>query len=106
MDDPHIQFRKFLLQISRELERGEFEQLKFVLKASPKCKEMTEAFQYFEELQKLELLTPTRLELLKEALHEVGRADLVTKLEEKEQFFADLFSSQVADDDNLEQTGL
>ena len=109
MDNAHFEFRSCLLQISKELEKGEFEQLKFVLKgsaASAKCNEMKEPFHYFEELQKLLLLTPTRLEKLKRALNVVGRSDLVKKLEEKEQFFADLFSPQVTDGDNLEQTGL
>ena len=109
MDEAQFKFRSFLLQVSKDLTKKEFEQLKFVLKGyvtSAKCEEMTEAFQYFEELQKLLLLTPTRFEVLKKALNVVGRSDLVETLQEKEQFFADLFSPQVTDGDNLEQTGL
>ena len=109
MDDAQFEFRRFLLQISKELTKKEFEELKFLLKgsvASAKCEEMKEPFHYFEELQKSLLLTPTRFEVLKKALNAVGRSDLVEKLQEKEQFFADLFSPQVTDGDNLEQTGL
>ena len=109
MEHAQFEFRSFLLQISKELAKKEFEEVKFVLKGyvtSAKCEEMTEALHYFEELQKMLLLTPTRLEVLKKALNVVGRSDLVEKLQEKEQFFADLFSPQVTDGDNLKQTGL
>ena len=107
MDDAQFEFRRFLLQISEELTKIEFEKLKFVLKGKMRrCEEMKEPFHYFEELQKSLLLTPTRLEVLKDGLDAVGRTDLVKKLEEKEQFFADRFSPQVTDGDNLDQTGL
>ena len=109
MDVAQFEFRGFLLQISKELTRKEFEQLKFVLKGSvtsAKCEEMTEAFQYFDELLKMLLLTPTSFGVLKKALNAVGRSDLVEKLQEKEQLFADLFTPQITDGDNLQQAGL
>ena len=75
--------------------------MKFVLRGyvtSAKCDDM-KALQYVEELQKLLLLTPTKLEIFKETLTVIGRPDLVEKIEEKEATFAALPG------ENLEQKG-
>ena len=94
-------FNVFLLEISKELAEGDLQQMKFVLKGyvtSAKCDEMN-ALQYVEELQKLLLLTPTKLEIFKETLKVIGRPDLVEKIENKEAAFATLHG------ENLEQKG-
>ena len=94
-------FNFFLLEIAKELAEGDLQQMKFVLKGyvrSAKCEEMN-ALQYFEELQKLLLLTPTKLEIFKHTLRVIGRPDLVEKIEKKEAAFATLPG------ENLEQKG-
>lgn len=94
-------FNVFLLQIAKELTEGDLQQMKFVLRGyvtSAKCEDM-KALQYVEELQKLLLLTPTKLEIFKETLTVIGRPDLVEKIEEKEATFATLPG------ENLEQKG-
>ena len=109
MEDAHFEFNSFLLQISKELTQNELQQLKFVLKGSAtsaRCDEMTEAFLYFGELQKLLLLTPTRFQVLTKALNVIGRSDLAEKLEGKKEQFAVLFKPQLKDGDTLEQKGL
>lgn len=109
MVEAHFEFNSFLLQISKELTTNEFQQLKFVLRgsvSSARCEEMTEAFLYFGELQKLLLLTPTRFEVLTKALDVIGRSDLAEKLEAKKEQFAVLFKPQLKDSDTLEQKGL
>ena len=94
-------FNVFLLQIAKELTEGDLQQMKFVLRGyvtSAKCEDM-KALQYVEELQKLLLLTPTKLEIFKETLTVIGRPDLVEKIAEKEATFATLPG------ENLEQKG-
>ena len=94
-------FNVFLLQIAKELTEGDLQQMKFVLRGyvtAAKCEDM-KALQYVEELQKLLLLTPTKLEIFKETLTVIGRPDLVEKIEEKEATFATLPG------ENLEQKG-
>ena len=94
-------FNVFLLEISKELAEGDLQQMKFVLKGyvtSAKCDEMN-ALQYVEELQKLLLLTPTKLGIFKKTLKVIGRPDLVEKIEQKETAFATLHG------ENLEQKG-
>ena len=100
-DKSRWNFNVFLLQIARELREGDLQQMKFVLRGyvtSAKCDEMN-ALQYVEELQKLLLLTPTKLEILKETLKVIGRPDLVEQIEEKEAAFTTLHG------ENLEQKG-
>ena len=109
MEEGQFEFNSFLLQISMELTKIEFQHLKFVLMGVvpfAKCEEMTNVCYYFGELQKLLLLTPTNFGVLKEALTAVERPDLVAKLEEKEQYFAHLFRPQIKVGDNLEERGL
>ena len=100
-DELRWNFNVFLLQIAKELEEEDLQQMKFVLKGygtSAKSDEMN-ALQYLEELQKLLLLTPTKLGLFKGALTVIERRDLVEKIEEKEAAFATLYG------ENLEQKG-
>ena len=85
-------FRVFLVQIAEKLTEGDLQQMKFVLMGyvtSAKCHDM-KALQYIEELQKLLLLTPTKLEIFKYTLRVIGRPDIVEKVEEKEEAFATL----------------
>ena len=94
-------FNVFLLQIAKELGEGDLQQMKFVLKGyvtSAKCDEM-DALQYVTELQKLLLLTPTKLGIFKDTLKVIGRPDLVEKIEDNEAAFATLPG------ENLEQKG-
>lgn len=87
----NFEFRSFLLQIGKDLSPKNFGELKFVLKAfvpSAQCSEMNEAHLYFEELQRMCYLTPTNFGMLKRGLREIGRQDLVEKIEQKEQYFA------------------
>ena len=104
-----FEFNSFLLQISKELTDRQFQHLKFVLKGSvtsAKCEEMTEVCVYFAELQRLLLLTPTNFGVLKNALTVIERHDLAARLQEKEQYFADLFRPRIKVGDNLEQRGV
>ena len=94
-------FNVFLLQIAKELGEGDLQQMKFVLKGyvtSAKCDEM-DALQYVAELQKLLLLTPTKLGIFKDTLRMIGRPDLVEKIVENEGAFPTLPGQ------NLEQKG-
>ena len=94
-------FNVFLLQIAKELGEGDLQQMKFVLRkyvTSAKCDEMS-ALQYVAELQKLLLLTPTKLGIFKETLTVIGRPDLVEKIEKKEAAFGTHHG------ENLEQKG-
>lgn len=75
--------------------------MKFVLMGyvtSAKCESM-DALQYVAELQKLLLLTPTKLGIFKDTLKVIRRPDLVEKIEENEAAFATLPG------ENLEQKG-
>lgn len=104
-----LEFRSFLLQISKDLTPSHFEHLKFVLKgfvSSGTCEEMKEVCHYFEELERRRYLTPTNFVILKKAFTAIGRFDLVELLAEKEKYFAELFSPQTKDGDNLGQSGL
>ena len=100
-DNLRWKFNVFLLEIAKELAEGDLQQMKFVLKGyvtSAKCDEMN-ALQYVEELQKLLLLTPTKLRMFKDTLRVIGRPDLVEKIEKNEAAFATLHG------ENLEQKG-
>lgn len=104
-----LEFNSFLLQLGNELESNEFEALKFVLKGyvtSAKCEEMVQVFKYFEEMERLCLLSPTNLLVLKIAFGSIGRLDLVKKIEGKEEYFATLFREKIKDDNRLDRKGL
>ena len=104
-----FEFNCFLLQISKKLTFTDFKQLKFVLHGyvpSSKYEEMTEAFLYFEELQRRELVTPANFGVLKQAFDVIGRPDLVELLQQKEQHFADVFRKLMKGDDTLEMKGV
>lgn len=96
-----LEFNSFLLHLGNELESNEFEALKFVLKGyvtSSKCEEMVQVFKYFEEMERLCLLSPTNFLVLKIALGSIGRPDLVKKIEGKEVYFATMFTETIKDD--------
>ena len=100
-DEVGWNFTVFLLEIAKELTEGDLQQIKFVLRGyvtSAKCDEMN-ALQYLEELQRLLLLTPTKLEIFRETLTVIGRPDLVEKIEN----FATLTCTLHGE--NLEQKG-
>lgn len=104
-----LEFNSFLLKLGNELESNEFEAIKFVLKGfvtSAKCEEMVQAFKYFEEMERLCLLSPTNFLVLKSALDAIGRPDLVKKIEGKEEYFATLFGEKNEDYNNLGTKGL
>ena len=104
-----LEFCTFLLHVGNELTAKQFEQLKFFLKgfiSSGTCKEIQEVCHNFEERERELFLTPAHLGILKMALDAIGRPDLVKKIEEKEQYFTDLFRQQVQAGDNLEPRGL
>lgn len=104
-----LEFHSFLLHLGNELESNEFEALKFVLKGyvtSSKCEEMVQVFKYFEEMERLCLLSPKNFVVLKIALGSIGRLDLVEKIEGKEEFFASLFRETINNDNNLDRKGL
>ncbi|XP_078348061.1 uncharacterized protein LOC144633138 isoform X2 [Oculina patagonica] len=99
-----LELNSFLLKIGNELESNEFEALKFVMKGfvtSAKCEETVQAFKYFEEMERLCLLSPTNFLVLKRALEAIGRPDLVKKIEGKEEYFATLFGEKIKDYNNL-----
>lgn len=104
-----LEFNSFLLHLGNELESNEFEALKFVLKGyvtSSKCEEMVQVFKYFEEMERLCLLSPTNFLVLKIALGLIGRPDLVKKIEGKEVYFATLFRESIKEDNSLDRKGL
>lgn len=104
-----LEFNSFLLHLGNELKSNEFEALKFVLKGyvtSSKCEEMSQVFKYFEEMERLCLLSPAKLLVLKTALGSIGRLDLVKKIEGKEEYFATLFRETINDDNSLDRKGL
>jgi len=101
-----LEFHSFLLHLGNELESNEFEALKFVLKGyvtSSKCEEMVQVFKYFEEMERLCLLSPKNFVVLKIALGSIGRLDLVEKIEGKEEFFASLFRETINNDNSLDR---
>ena len=94
-------FNIFLLQIAKELGEGDLQQMKFVLRkyvTSAKLDDM-DALQFVEALQKLQLITSTKLGIFKDTLRVIGRPDLVEKIEEKEAAVGTLPG------ENLEQKG-
>lgn len=102
-----FEFRSFLLQLSKDMASTDFEQLKYILKgyvSDAKCEEITEVCKYFGELERMCLLTPKNFGVLKKALGAIGRQDLVEKIEQKEQHFADLFRE--SNGNNLPPKGL
>ena len=100
-DNLRWNFNVFLLQIANELTERDLQKMKFVLRGyvtSAKCEEM-DVLQYVAELQKLLLLTPTKLKIFKDTLTVIGRPDIVEKIEEKQAAFSTLHG------ENLEQKG-
>ena len=102
-----FEFRAFMLQVSQRMTSNDFGQLKYLLKgyvSNAKCEEIKAVHDYFEELERMCLLSPTNFGVLKKALGSMGRQDLVEDVEEKEQYFAGLFTEKKGD--SLEQKGL
>ena len=90
-----LEFRSFMLEISKALPENQFEELKYLLTGFVKCgtrELLTQAFHYFEELERRRLLLPTKFDILKDAFGAIGRRDLVEELEGKEEYFNQLFS--------------
>jgi hypothetical protein len=95
-----FQFRSFLLQVSKQMSSNDFGQLKYLLKgyvSNAKCEEIKAVCEYFEELERLCLLSPKNFGVLKKALGIIGRQDLVEEIEQKEQYFAHLFRDKKGD---------
>ena len=102
-----FEFRAFMLQVSQRMTSNDFGQLKYLLKgyvSNAKCEEIKAVCDYFEELHRMCLLSPTNFGVLKTALGCIGRQDLVEDIEQKEQYFANLFRDKK--EDSLEPKGL
>ena len=87
-----FEFNSFLLKVAEELTSSDVRKLKFVLKEfipPAQSERTTEAFHYFEELQRRCLLSPTDFHMLKKAFEAIGRIDLVEELEAKEHHFGE-----------------
>ena len=85
----------------------DFGQLKYLLKgyvSNAKCEEIKAVCDYFEELHRMCLLSATNFGVLKTALGFIGRQDLVEDIEQKEQYFANLFKDKR--EDSLAPKGL
>ena len=95
-----FEFRSFMLQVSQRMTSDDFGKLKYLLRgyvSNAKCEEMKAVCDYFEELQRMCLLSPTNFGVLKKALGSMGRQDLVEEIEQKELYFADLFRDKKGD---------
>lgn len=102
-----FEFRRFLLQVSNDMTANDFIQIKYLLKGyvpNAKCEQIETVCNYFEELERMCLLSPTNFGVLKMALNAIGRQDLVEMIEQKELYFADLFKEKKGD--SLGQKGL
>ncbi|XP_068699017.1 tyrosine-protein kinase TXK-like [Montipora foliosa] len=90
-----LEFRTFMLEISKALPENQFQELKYLLTGFVECgtrEVLTQAFHYFEELERRRLLLPTKFDILKDAFGAIGRRDLVEELKGKEEYFTQLFS--------------
>ncbi|XP_068699016.1 tyrosine-protein kinase TXK-like isoform X2 [Montipora foliosa] len=90
-----LEFRTFMLCISKALPESQFQELKYLLTGFVECgtrEVLTQAFHYFEELERRRLLLPTNFNILKDAFDAIGRRDLVEELKRKEEYFSQLFS--------------
>ena len=95
-----LEFNSFLLSLSKELEDSDFEQLKFLLKAFVplgKSEVLTAPYKYFEELERMRKLSPTDFSILRKGFKEIGRQDLVEKLDGKKDYFNQLFQPKLKD---------
>lgn len=102
-----FEFRAFMLQVSQRMTSNDFGQLKYLLKgyvSNAKCEGIKTVHDYFEELERMCLLGPKNFVVLKKALVSMGRQDLVEDVEQKEHYFARLFSERTGE--SLEQKGL
>ena len=98
-----LEFNSFLLSLSKKLGESGFKELKFLLGAfvpEGRSEGLKESFQYFAELEKLGMLAPTNLWILRKSFKEIGRQDLVEELDEKKDFFNRLFHSKSKDQQN------
>ena len=89
-----------MLQVSQRMSSDDFGQLKYLLKgyvSNAKCEEIKGVCEYFEELERMCLLSPNNFGVLKEALGIIKRQDLVEEIEQKEQYFANLFKDKKGD---------
>lgn len=102
-----FEFRTFMLQVSQRMTSNDFGILKYLLKgyvSNAKCEQIKTVHDYFEELERMCLLSPKNFVVLKKALVSMGRQDLVEDVEEKEHYFARLFREKKGE--SLEQKGL
>ena len=98
-----LEFNSFLLSLSKKLGQSDFEQLKFLLDAFVpvgRSEGLKEAFKYFAELERMRMLAPTDLSILRKGFKEIGRQDLVEELDEKKDYFNQLFHSKSKDHQN------
>ena len=97
----YIEFKGFLLSLSKQLTHSEFEQLKFLLDSYVplgKSEGMKQSFQYFAELERMRLLSPTDLSILRTSFNKIERHDLVEELDEKKDYFNRLFQPRKSKD--------
>ena len=95
-----LEFSSFLLSLSKKLGQSDSEQLKFLLEAFVplgRSEGLKEPFQYFVELQRMRLLAPTDLSILRKGFKAIGRQDLVQELDERKDYFNQLFQPKSKD---------
>ena len=98
-----LEFNSFLLSLSKKLGESGFKELKFLLGAfvpEGRSEGLKESFQYFAELERLRMLAPTNLSILRKGFEEIGRQYLVEELDEKKDFFNQLFQPKSKDHQN------
>ena len=95
-----LEFNSFLLSLSKKLGQSDFKQLKFLLEAFVPLRRnegLKESFLYFAELERMQLLAPTDLSILRKGFKAIGRQDLVEELDEKKDYFNQLFQPKSKD---------
>jgi len=95
-----LEFNAFLLSLSKKLGQSDFEQLKYLLEAFVplgRSEGLRDSFQYFAELERMRLLAPTDLSILRNGFKEIGRQDLVQELDERKDYFNQLFQPKSKD---------
>ena len=95
-----LEFNDFLLSLSRKVRQSDLEQLKFLLDAVVplgRSEGLKKPFQYFAEMERMGLLTPTNLSILRKGFQAIGRQDLVVELDEKKDYFNQLVQAKSKD---------
>ena len=95
-----LAFNRFLLSLSKKLGQSDFKDLKLSLYSFVPLRRsegFEHAFEYFAELERMRLLAPTDLSILRKGFKQIGRQDLVQELDETKDYFNQLFQPKLRD---------